>query len=123
MRLAAELENVAVGRRWLQGRLENDGVGQSAIADLLQSLSEALTNAILYGDGLHVGIEYEVNGDSARVSVVNGIRDGAEPQRRGPAAPDAESGRGLDLVEAFSDRWGTATSDTEVKVWFEVKLP
>ncbi|MBE1532123.1 ATP-binding protein [Actinomadura algeriensis] len=123
VRLAAELENVAVGRRWLHGRLEDDGVQHSTIADLLQSLSEALTNAILYGDGLHVRIEYAVTNDTAKVSVFNGVRDGAEPQRRGPVGPDAENGRGLDLVEAFSDRWGIATSENEAKVWFEVKLP
>ncbi|MFV2175774.1 ATP-binding protein [Actinomadura sp. LOL_016] len=123
MRLAADLESVAVGRRWLQGRLEDDGVGRSAIANLLQSLSEALTNAILHGDGLHVRVEYSVRDRTVEAAVVNGIRDGAGPRHRGPAGPDAESGRGLDLVATFSDQWGIAKpSEHEVRVWFRVKV-
>ncbi|WP_176611607.1 ATP-binding protein [Actinomadura sp. WMMB 499] len=122
MRVAAELESVAIGRRWLQAKLQDGGVGQSAIADLLQSLSEALTNAILHGDGLHVTVEYAVMDGTIEVSVTNGIRDGTTgPRRRGPVGPDAESGRGLDLVEAFSDQWGIARiSGNQIRVWFRV---
>ena len=38
-----------------------------------------------------------------------------------PPAPDAESGRGLLLVEAYADRWGCEARDTCTKtVWAEI---
>lgn len=44
------------------------------------------------------------------------------PQRT-PTAPDAESGRGLLLVEALADRWGAAAGPYPRKtVWAEVKV-
>ncbi|MFI8088813.1 ATP-binding protein [Streptomyces sp. NPDC086080] len=45
------------------------------------------------------------------------------PSRRVPA-PDAESGRGLLLVEALADRWGVRLGPVPRKtVWAELDLP
>ncbi|MFE9092828.1 ATP-binding protein [Streptomyces sp. NPDC007264] len=45
------------------------------------------------------------------------------PHRRRPA-PDAESGRGLLLVEALADRWGVKLGPVPRKtVWAELDLP
>ncbi|MGX5214031.1 ATP-binding protein [Streptomyces violaceus] len=45
------------------------------------------------------------------------------PRRRSPA-PDAESGRGLLLVEALADRWGVQPGPVPGKtVWAELDLP
>lgn len=43
------------------------------------------------------------------------------PQRRLPDA-DEESGRGLMLVEALADAWGTRPTDTGKTVWFTLNL-
>ncbi|MFB7509319.1 ATP-binding protein [Streptomyces broussonetiae] len=41
-----------------------------------------------------------------------------------PVAPDAESGRGLLLVDALADRWGVAEGPTPRKtVWAEITVP
>jgi anti-sigma regulatory factor (Ser/Thr protein kinase) len=43
-----------------------------------------------------------------------------DPVRR-PTPPDAESGRGLAIVEAFSNRWGVRRATSRVKaVWCEL---
>jgi len=45
-----------------------------------------------------------------------------DPVRR-PAAADAESGRGLAIVEAYSNRWGVRRATSRVKaVWCELLI-
>ncbi|TMQ89817.1 ATP-binding protein [Actinomadura soli] len=109
LRLPTEVESVAVGRRWLRDVLGREfGDGHPVIGDAVQALSEILANAVLYGAGLHVRVSYEVDGTWVEVAVRNdGRPDGRWPQRQAPAAPDAESGRGLEMVEAFSDQWAS----------------
>jgi anti-sigma regulatory factor (Ser/Thr protein kinase) len=49
---------------------------------------------------------------------------GNELPRHRPPAPDAESGRGLLLVEALADRWGVQLGPVPRKtVWAELDLP
>ena len=36
--------------------------------------------------------------------------------------PSGTSGRGLFLVDALADRWGTESDDTQASVWFEIDL-
>ncbi|MFI6344623.1 ATP-binding protein [Streptomyces sp. NPDC050560] len=46
------------------------------------------------------------------------------PAREHRAAPDAESGRGLVVVELLATRWGTRSGPPPCKtVWAEVELP
>ena len=41
------------------------------------------------------------------------------PFRRNPG-PDTVTGRGLMLVDALTDRWGSAPTDDGKVVWFEL---
>ncbi|NVI88568.1 ATP-binding protein [Actinomadura sp. BRA 177] len=122
--LVAEVGSVAVGRRWLRDVLEPEfGEGHPKVDDTLQALSEVLTNAVLYGTGRHVRVTCTVDGDGAEVAVHNDGRAGGMRPQRQNAAPDAEGGRGLDLVAAFSDQWGIKLiPPDEVKVWFRVRF-
>ncbi|TYK50842.1 ATP-binding protein [Actinomadura decatromicini] len=125
LRLPTEVGSVPVGRQWLRDVLGREcGAGHPAIDDALQALSEILTNAVLHGTGPDVRVAYTLVGEWAEVSVHNRVRPGeVQPRRRTPAPPSAESGRGLDLVEAFSDQWGiTVLPEDEIKVWFRVRL-
>lgn len=50
-------------------------------------------------------------------------RVGDPPPRPQSLGPDAESGRGLALVDAFADRWGVASGPPPRKtVWAEIEL-
>ncbi|MEV5987180.1 ATP-binding protein [Streptomyces sp. NPDC052051] len=60
--------------------------------------------------------------ETVRIEVTD-TRGDDLPRRRSPA-PDAESGRGLLLVEAFADRWGVELGPVPRKtVWAELDLP
>ncbi|MFI0374284.1 ATP-binding protein [Actinomadura sp. 1N219] len=125
LRLPTEVASVAVGRRWLRDVLGREfGDGHPVIGDAVQALSEILANAVLYGTGMNVRVSYEVNGTWVEVAVRNdGRTDESWPRKQAPAALDAESGRGLDMVEAFSDQWGiTMLPQDEVMVWFRVRF-
>ncbi|WP_344903456.1 ATP-binding protein [Actinomadura meridiana] len=125
LRLPAEVESVSVGRRWLRDVLGREfGDGHPGVSDAVQALSEILANAILYGVGTYVRVTYLLDGEWVEVAVRNeGRADGAWVRERARAAVDDESGRGLELVEAFCEQWGiTALPGERVKVWFRVRF-
>ncbi|KUN91338.1 ATP-binding protein [Streptomyces caeruleatus] len=63
-----------------------------------------------------------VVGDTLRIEVTDTCGDRfPHPQH---VTPEAESGRGLLLVEAFADRWGLSEGPAPRKtVWAEIALP
>jgi anti-sigma regulatory factor (Ser/Thr protein kinase) len=83
-------------------------------------LSELVTNAIVHAGGM---IELRAILDTA---LTVSVRD-----RGGPApdaAPDADAdplrvhGRGLQLVEALADRWGSERDAVGTRVWFSMEM-
>ncbi|WP_336323672.1 ATP-binding protein [Streptomyces lavendofoliae] len=106
---------------WLRTRPE---VPYRVAEDAAQLVAELAANAATHG---------RVAGRSFRLAllVVEGVlrievtdtRAGDLPRRRPPSL-DAESGRGLLLVEALADRWGAAPGPAPQKtVWAELDLP
>jgi anti-sigma regulatory factor (Ser/Thr protein kinase) len=91
-------------------------------ADILDattvSVSELVTNALRYGEG-EVTVELVVHRDTVDLTVCDAGR--GEPRPRQPG-PSAESGRGLQLVEAFSSSWGTRPLQNGKAVWCRVDL-
>ncbi|MFJ4963072.1 hypothetical protein EES43_17685 [Streptomyces sp. ADI96-02] len=86
-------------------------------------IAELATNAALHGHvpGRDFRILLRVYGDTLRIEVSD-ARGADVPLRRAPSA-DAESGRGLLLVEALSVRWGTEHGPFPRKtVWAEAAL-
>lgn len=78
-------------------------------------VTELVTNAVLHGPGGPVELGLEAGGNAVRGQVADpgaGIVRTTERRDRG------EGGRGLDLVERLSDRWGMGTGRS--RVWFEV---
>jgi anti-sigma regulatory factor (Ser/Thr protein kinase) len=79
--------------------------------------SEVVTNALVYGAS-DVAVTVRVDGDTVRVEV-------ADDSPRLPVVrhvtPDTTSGRGLDIVEAVTERWGVEDIPDDGKVvWFTV---
>jgi anti-sigma regulatory factor (Ser/Thr protein kinase) len=81
-------------------------------------VSELVTNSVRYSRATNGAIELvaSITADVVRVEV----RDDGEGFDQPPLADDdAESGRGLQLVEALADRWGRPAGP-RASVWFEI---
>jgi len=85
-------------------------------AELLTS--ELVTNAIE-----HTGTLITVVAVSDHGTLIVNVRDdgSAVAPIVDLAAPDAESGRGLQLVEALAGQWGTAVHGDGKSVWFRLR--
>ena len=87
-------------------------------ADVVTLLtSELVTNAILHA-GSEVDLALCADQGSIRVEVADGSPRIPEPP--GYHA-DAQTGRGLAVVAAQADEWGTRRTSTGKVVWFEVR--
>lgn len=77
--------------------------------------SEIVTNAVECSEG-DVRMSLEANDD-----LLVEVHDQAPALPvRGPAEPLAERGRGLMIVEAYADAWGTRTHGVGKSVWFSL---
>lgn len=85
-------------------------------AELLTS--ELVTNAIRYARS-PVTVAGRRAGETLVIDVTG---DGANGPAMEPSLPsgDAESGRGLFVVEALAGAWGTRCDDGELTVWFRL---
>jgi anti-sigma regulatory factor (Ser/Thr protein kinase) len=86
---------------------------------VLLVVSEAVTNAVRYGHG-HVELSIRVRRDRIRIEVSDG---NPNPPVRG-GSPDGlgDGGRGLYLLDALTDAWGTQPRSTAPgkTVWLEL---
>ena len=80
-------------------------------------VSEVATNALVHGAG-DVRVDVRTQGGSVRIEVSDDSP--AVPVPR-DAGLDGESGRGMALVAALSDDWGTEPRAGGKTVWFEVR--
>jgi len=88
----------------------------SRAADCRLLVSELVTNAVVHARGA-IRLEVEDGSGALRVSVSDGRRGLVDVQH--PAPVDL-SGRGLLLVDAIADRWGTDQLPLGKRVWFEL---
>ena len=113
-------EQVAAARRFVASAIRHGGPARD-VSRLL--VSEAATNALLHsasGDGGTFSVEYAISDHLLRVEV----HDGGGPTGPRRRVHDIESmtGRGLDLFDALSDRWGVGGTPDGWTVWFELDL-
>ncbi|HSA51854.1 MAG TPA: ATP-binding protein [Yinghuangia sp.] len=110
--LPRERASVPMVRRLLMGAMETAGVDPGVAAEIGLALSEACANVVEHAHGTHPDTQFEVRariiGSRCRIEVSD-TGPGFPPERLGTplhhvAAPGAESGRGLLLIEAMSDR-------------------
>ncbi|OII64225.1 hypothetical protein BJP40_20910 [Streptomyces sp. CC53] len=114
----AEPKEVAGLRRIVRLHLTGWGLARQVEAAQL-CVSELVTNVIRHvGTGTPTVLRFSMNGTSLRIEV----RD-PEPTvlpRRVPADRDAESGRGMALVDAVADCWGTLLDARYKTTWCEI---
>jgi anti-sigma regulatory factor (Ser/Thr protein kinase) len=105
IRLAGRVENIGRAREFVMTSL---GASHPCAGVLQLIVSELVTNSIVHTrsgwDGGTVTVELTSNGQRVRVEVTDD--GGPELPRVRPVDVGAESGRGLQLVEAIADAWG-----------------
>jgi anti-sigma regulatory factor (Ser/Thr protein kinase) len=89
---------------------------RSCLEVALLGLSELVSNAVLHAHG-PLRVLVDVEDQWVRIEVHDPSH--AEPTMR-PFDPAAVHGRGLRIVGAVADRWGTAATEGGKVVWFEV---
>ena len=85
-------------------------------------ISEVVTNAVLHGAAgapSTIALHFAVVGDVVQVEVSDD-GPGFVPTREEPPL-DAESGRGLGIVEALAGSWGV-DAGRPTRVWFELSM-
>jgi anti-sigma regulatory factor (Ser/Thr protein kinase) len=90
-------------------------------------VAELAANAVfhgrVHGRDFRLGLVHDASAGRLRIEVTD-ARGDLRPGHRPNAAPDAESGRGLLLVAAYADRWGTDDFPPSGKtVWAEITSP
>ncbi|MGI5467224.1 PAS domain S-box protein [Streptomyces sp. CA-132043] len=116
--LPATASAVPDGRAFLASALGRWGRTEAADEACLL-VSELLTNAIRHAEGpLLLRLRMSRSELTAEVS----DRSSRRPRLR-LAGTDEESGRGLFLVDALADSWGTHPTDDGKTIWFTLRLP
>ena len=96
--------------------LEEAGWPLQRIEDACLVMSELVTNALLHGGGIAL-IAFDLDRDELRIRVAD--HNPALPQRQ--AQPHTSpTGRGLHLLDALCNQWGTDPLDQQVgykQVW------
>jgi serine/threonine-protein kinase RsbW len=104
--LPRDEQTVPVARHIVRNAMEQVGVESTCIYDVELALSEACTNVLLHsgpGDQFVVRLDLDERLGVIRVIDVGHGFDSAKLQAEN-AAPEAERGRGLGLMQALVDR-------------------
>jgi anti-sigma regulatory factor (Ser/Thr protein kinase) len=114
-------ESIAAGaaRRWAAASLAEWGLDADATDVALLGINELVTNALLHA---RTGSRVELDLDDHRLLVL--VSDsGMAPDLQVPDTDlTAARGRGLALVDALTDAWGSERSSRGTTVWFEITL-
>lgn len=122
VRLAARPKSVAEARRLTVEILKRLRIGEEARENAELIVSELVTNAVVHGAtgrDPHVLLVVMRSGSKLKVKVYD-TSSNLGP-RTAPAS-DAESGRGLVIVDALSDRWGATASEYGKCLWAELDV-
>ncbi|MGW7318170.1 ATP-binding protein [Streptomyces sp. NPDC054865] len=82
-------------------------------------VSELVANAAQHTRTRRIGVSITRHSDRVRIVVTDTSRALPAPAA---AAPDAEAGRGLHLVDQLTSRWGSKRVRTGKQVWAELTI-
>ncbi|MGX1887133.1 ATP-binding protein [Streptomyces sp. NPDC055287] len=116
--VAREPASVGLIRRVVTAQLSSWGLHE--VADISRLLvSELVTNALRHAHG-PIRVNVRVHGAVLRCEVEDATPTGPVPRTAGI---DAESGRGIELVGALAQDWGSDRMTTGKTTWFELAIP
>ncbi|MFG3282029.1 ATP-binding protein [Streptomyces sp. NPDC048111] len=105
---------VAHMRRITRAFLRHEHIDEAVVEDAVLAVSELVSNGVQHGRG-ELGLRVWCLERGVRVEVRD---NNPAPAKLRVAAPDAESGRGLCLVNALAHDWGV--SDSGATTWCEL---
>ncbi|GAA2138601.1 hypothetical protein GCM10009844_06720 [Nocardioides koreensis] len=105
--------DISQARHAVAEHLRGIGAAEGVIEDAILVTSELLTNATLHAVP---PIELRVIGDETEIRIEVHDHASYEPRKQRPDAED-EHGRGLQIVAALADRWGTRPTNAGKTVW------
>ncbi len=110
--LPARRTSVPEARRRVSALLSEWGADQQVRDDVELVVSELFTNALRHTDSEKVGCELALFGAHIRIEITDqGGPENSAPHVQ-PGSVDKECGRGLFLVGALSDSWGSRPADS-----------
>ncbi len=115
-RFPSDLQSPRNARRFVSGTLRSWNCDDDLVDSALLLVSEMVTNAVIHA---HSEIELVIvlRREVVRVEVIDA---GDEIVHRRRAGSDAQSGRGMAMVEALSSSWGIDSHLAGKSVWFEI---
>ena len=123
LELDGDPRSAGAARRFLRERLAEWGIDDESVDTAELCLSELVNNVIMHA---HASAELTVHVQEGRLSVVVRDRGGALPGTPPSPDPDADpmrvSGRGLTMVDALANRWGTERDAVGTTAWFVLDL-
>ncbi|HSE55139.1 MAG TPA: SpoIIE family protein phosphatase [Nocardioidaceae bacterium] len=115
--LPAESTAPGAARAWVATTLTGWGLDPEMAQNALLATNELVTNALLHArSGTHI----ELDLDDHRLLVLVSDSGMAATLYQQHADPTAQRGRGLDLVDAITDAWGSERTSRGTTVWFEL---
>jgi anti-sigma regulatory factor (Ser/Thr protein kinase) len=112
---------VRVARRRLGDLLRERAVDEGTIDSAVICLSELVTNAVMHA-GSPSYVRMSIDGDVLRVAVQDGGGRRTFPDVADHHEPLRVHGRGLQIVEALSTRWGSGHHGDGTTAWFLLRL-
>jgi anti-sigma regulatory factor (Ser/Thr protein kinase) len=118
--VSAGVESSREAREFVRQTLYAPLIGESVVADVVQIVSELVTNAVLHG-----GCGAEPKTQVKLLVIDAGLRievydvSSVAPVRR-QQSDGAEHGRGLAIIAALADRWGWERTARGKCVWCEL---
>ncbi|MBV6701730.1 ATP-binding protein [Kitasatospora aureofaciens] len=109
--------SLTLARQSLRDALTRADWDPETILNAELALAELIVNAWRHGATASPVVLYSLLGNTLRVSVSD--ESAALPEQRTPADL-SESGRGLQLVEGLTHRWGVDPQKRGKSVWYEL---
>lgn len=116
----AAAESVPTVRAWTGQQLRCWDVDAETCECVQLLVSELAANAVRHAKTCLLEVRLSV-GPVLEVSVRD--QDPRGCLRAGSPGPEEDAGRGLAIVEAVADAWGTVRDETGKSVWFRLDLP
>lgn len=118
-KLSTDLASVSEARRIVADELASAGCNDNTIEDARLLTSELATNAVRHATGTD---SYDLTVQLDRGVLHVGLTDSCadRPRVSGRPPDEAESGRGMWLVDLIAEQWGVEPSPPGKRVWFEM---